>query len=187
MRARHPQTLLQLAQKAGPGIYPAIERSLAEDTRAVLDTVEAIAWLPIAIDVEVMEAVAARFDAAATAHLVAERQREEMGSSLLEGFIKTAMRVLGPSPSMLLKRLPGGWQHMFRHAGTVELVPTGEHDAEARFVGLPAMCIGSTAWMSALPVALQTLFELVGTKGTVTCRIADHEQGIALVSFEWEG
>jgi hypothetical protein len=187
VRARHPQTLLRLARAQAPDAYPALEASLAAETRAVLEAVTPMTWLPIAVDVEVMEAVAARLDAATTAKLVQDRQREEMQSALFDGFVKTALRVLGASPSMLLKRLPAGWQHLFRNAGTVEIVPTGMHDAEARFVGLPAMCIGSKAWMAALPAGLRMLYELVDVKGTVTCRITDPAKGVAHVLFQWEG
>ncbi len=185
VRARHPQTLLKHTRAAAPTAYPAILAALGAGTRAALDASIPVTWLPITLDVEVVEAIAERLGPAATASLIESRQREEMGSALFDSFVKMGMRVFGASPMTMVKRIPAGWRQLFRNVGTVEVVSTGDAEAEALFLGLPAPCIASEAWMAALPVGLCMLYELVRVKGTVTCRIEDAARGNARVTFRW--
>jgi hypothetical protein len=185
VRARHPQTLLKLSRAAGPQHYASITSALAAETRAALEAALPMAWLPIAIDVEVIEAIAARLGYARTAQLVEARQREEMVSPLFDGFVKMALRMFGASPRTMVRRIPIGWPQLFRDVGAVEVVSAEERGATVRFRGLPECCIASAAWMAALPVGLATLYELVEVKGTVTCAIEDAARGNALVTFAW--
>jgi hypothetical protein len=185
VRARHPQTLLRIAQETMPEEHAAIVAALSAPTLATLGSAIAMTWVAVEIDVEVMEATARHLGPAATFQLVEKRQREEMGSALFDGFVQTALRVFGASPANMLKRLPTGWAHLFRNAGWVEIVATHGHDAVARLHRLPAVCIGSEAWMTSLPVGLRTLYEIIGVKGTVECRIEDQAEGKALLTFRW--
>jgi len=185
VRARHPQTLLKLTRGVAPAVYPSIAAALSERTRDVLDTAIPMAWIPKAIDVEVMEAVALKLGPATTAQLVEARQREEMGSALFDGFVKMALRIFGATPFVMVKRIPSGWPQLFRGAGTAEVVSTVGREATVRFRGLPPVCLESAAWMAALPVGLRMLYELVNVKGTVDCKIEDAASGTVLLTFRW--
>jgi len=185
VRARHPQTLLTLTAEHAPVEHASVLEALRPDTRAALDGAAAATWLPMAIDIEVIEAVAERLGPRGTAALVEKRQREEMGSALFDGFVQTALRVFAASPVNMVKRLPAGWGHLFRNAGWIEVVSTGRSNAVTRFHRLPRECTSSAAWMAALPVGLRTLYEIVGAKGTVECRFEDASQETVLVTFRW--
>jgi hypothetical protein len=186
VRARHPQMLLRLAQETLPVEGAAILAAIRPETRAALAAADAMAWLPVEVDVEVVEAVAGQLAPAARDALLQARQHEEVGSSLLSGFVETALRAFTPSPAILVKQLPAGWGRVFRDAGWIALVSTGRHDAVTRFHRLPAVCIGSAPWVSSLSVSMQALYHLVNVTGTVDCRIEDPAQGTALVTFRWK-
>ncbi len=185
VRARHPQTLLLLTEESAPDRHPAVLAALRPETRASLQDAIAMTWLPMAIDVEVIETVAEQLGPEETATLVEKRQREEMGSALFDGFVQTALRVFGASPVNMVKRLPSGWGHLFRNAGWIEVVSTGPRNATCRVHRLPRECTRSAAWMAALPIGLRTLYEIVGTKGTVDCRFEDAGQEMVLLTFRW--
>ncbi len=185
VRARHPQALLSLTASTTPGSYPYVLARLRPETRVELEVAAETAWLPMAIDIEVVEAVAAQLGPSDTALLVAARQREEMGSALFDGFVQTALRVFGASPVNMVKRLPAGWGHLFRNAGWIEIVSTDRTTAVTRFHRLPYECTSSAAWMAALPVGLRTLYEIVGVRGTVDCRVEDAGLQTLLVTFRW--
>ena len=186
VRARHPQTLLRLIEETAPDAHAAVVAALEEATRVTLGGAVPATWIPMAIDIEVLEAASRHLSASALARLIEARQREEMGSALFDGFVQTALRVFGASPTNMVKRIPTGWTHLFRNAGWVEIVAAGRSDALARFHRLPAVCIASAPWMAALPVGLRTLYEIIGVKGTVECRIEDQDEGKALVTFRWK-
>jgi hypothetical protein len=179
VRARHPQMLLRLAEERAPAA------TLPEATRAALAAADPMAWLPVEVDVDVVEAMDAALGPGAQAVLEA-RQREEMKSSIFDGFVKTALRAFAPSPANMVTRLPSGWGRIFRNAGWVAVVSTGRHVAVARVHRLPAPCIRSAPWMAALPVSLATLYELIAATGTVDCQIEDPGEGTALLTFRWK-
>jgi hypothetical protein len=177
--------LLSLIEAREPASYPGIYGALRRETREVLERSLPLAWIPIEIDVEVVERVAEHLGDANFELLIEQRQREEMKSALFSGFVKTALRLFGASMSLLIKRLPSGWAHLFRNVSRVEIVSTGPHEAVAHFRGLPRVCIESAPWMAALPVGLRMLYELILKKGTVECRIEDPAAGDARVTFRW--
>ena len=179
MRARHPQTLLRLAEETAPG---SVAATLPAETRAALAAADPMTWLPVVVDVEVVEAVAALGPETSTAVLEA-RQREEMKSVLFAGFVQTTLRVFAPSPANMVKRIPAGWGRIFRHAGWFAVASVERNVAVAHFHRLPAVCVGSAKWMASLSVSMCTLYDLVGASGTVECRIEDAAQGMALCTF----
>jgi hypothetical protein len=197
VRARHPQTLLRLTGKMAPGAHATILASLRPETRATLDGALPMAWIPVEIDVEVMDAFYRELDGAVSlgetpkpplaAHsIIHARQREEMGSALFDTFVKMALRVLDASPSTVVKRIPSGWHQLFRDVGVVEVVRTSQRAADVRFRGFPPVCMASHAWIDALPVGLHMLYELVNATGTVTCEIEDLAQGNVIALFRWK-
>jgi hypothetical protein len=185
VRARHPQTLLRLARAAAPEAYPAIEEALGVATRATVESAIPSAWLPIELDVDVMEAVARRLGPIVAATLVEARQREEVGSALFNGFVQSVLRVSGASPAVLLKQLPAGWKQLFRDCGWIEIVEVASAEGRILFHALPRACVASDAWMAALPVGLGMLYEIIGVKGSVECRTRNVAEGSALIRFRW--
>lgn len=186
VRARHPQMLLRMAQEALPEGSPPMTASLSGETRATLAAADPMDWLPIEIDVEVVEAVAERMDPERNAALLAARQREEMGSSIFHGFVATALRAFAASPVTMVKRIPDGWARVWKDAGWVSVVSIARNVAVLRVHRLPPVIIGSRAWMTAMPISLQTLYELVGARGTVECRVEDPAEGTVLCTFRWK-
>ena len=185
MRARHPQTMLRLVRESAPSAYGEVEAALANDTRAVLADAIPAAWLPIEIDVEVMEAVASRLGPAATAELVHTRQREEMGSALFNTFVQMIVRISGATPATMVKQLPSGWKQLFRDAGTIDILSLDDHEASVVVRDLPRVCTLSAAWMTAMPIGLSMLYEIVGVKGTVAVEPRSVLDGGVRLTLRW--
>jgi hypothetical protein len=178
--------LLRIAEERVPEGAPSLTAALGGGTRTVLEATDPSGWLPMEIDIEVIEAVTRRFGPDAAASVIEARQREEMASALFAGFVKTVLHVFAASPASLVKQIPAGWARLFRNAGWVEIVSLGRSDAVIRMHRLPAMCIASSASMAALSVGLRSLYEIVGATGTVECWIEDATEGTVLVTFRWK-
>ncbi|APR77180.1 Hypothetical protein A7982_02527 [Minicystis rosea] len=185
MRARHPQTMLRLARERAERTYASIEAALSKDTRAALEHAIPAAWLPMEIDVEVIEAVTAELGAEMAAELVTARQREEIGSALFHTFVQTILRISGASPSTMVKQLPSGWKQLFRDAGTIEIAAIEANDASVVVRDLPRVCTMSAAWMSALPIGFSMLYEIIGVKGTVAVEPRSVLDGGVRLTFRW--
>jgi hypothetical protein len=180
VRVRHPQMLLALVRERHPDDYPAVAGRLRhrEDIEARLP----VEWIPIEADVELLDAMAALLPAAGVEALVRERQRQEMGSALFKTFVATIGKLVGLTPTSLVRQIPKGWGQLFQECGTVQVRAVGERTAELAVTGLPAVCLASPAWLDAMPVGMRTLFELVGTSGEVRRQGAPGE---VTLSFDW--
>jgi hypothetical protein len=185
VRARHPQTILRIARSTAAPVYPSIEAAVSAAARAQIEAAIPAAWLPIEIDVEVMEAIAGKLGPATTAQLVAARQREEMGSALFNTFVQTVLRLSGATPATVVKQLNAGWKQLFRDCGTIDVLEVGERHARVIFRDLPRVCVASAAWMSGIPAGMGMLYELIGMKGTAELEGRGGEKGTTLL-FRWE-
>jgi hypothetical protein len=47
------------------------------------------------------------------------------------------------------------------------------------------LCIGSSAWIGALPPGMRSLYELVKSKGEVTAAVSDLRAGDVELRFRW--
>ncbi|HEY2745712.1 MAG TPA: hypothetical protein VGL86_13850 [Polyangia bacterium] len=180
IRARHPQMLLALLAERHPSAHQKAMTTLACADK--LGHALPVEWLPIAIDVEVVDVVARQLSPSVMEALVSERQRQEMGSALFKTFVSTAQKLFGLSPATFIRHLNRGWQQIFSECGTIEVVRVEKHAGVVMLRALPEICLQSSAWIGALPAGMRVLYELVNTTGavTVTRRGADVE-----LAFAW--
>ncbi len=186
VRARHTQTLLRLGEARVPADAPTLASALDPRMRAVLESADPASWVPLEVDVAIVEVLNRRFGAAGAASIVDANVRMETDSTLLAGLVKTVLHVFAPSPAAIVKQIPAGWGRLFRDAGWVEVVSTGPRAALVRFHRLPAVCVASPAWVESVLVGLRSLYSLVGATGTVESRVEDAAHGTVLVTFRWK-
>ena len=141
-----------------------------------------VEWLPVEMDIEVMEAVSRQLSPSMTEALVSERQRQEMGSALFKTFVSTAQKLFGLTPATFIRHFGRGWRQVFSDCGEIEVASLERHSAVLMLRKLPEACLASSAWIGALPAGLRVLFELVNTTGDVTVarRVSDIE-----LRFTW--
>jgi hypothetical protein len=169
IRARHPQMLLELVQAQHPQLHAELLTSLRSAKQ--IATAMPVEWLPIEVDIELIDALANKLSPAALDNLVRDRQRLEMGSALFKTFVSTILRLFaGGSPATLVRHFPKGWSQVFSECGRVEVETADEaRHARMRIADLPAVCMASRAWIDAIPVGVQMLYELIKiTTGRVT-------------------
>ena len=175
--------LLELLQAQQPTLHAELMTSLRSAKR--IATAMPVEWLPIEADVELIDALANKLSPAALDSLVRDRQRLEMGSALFKTFVSTILRLLGGgSPATLVRHFPKGWSQVFSECGRVEIEEAeGVGHARLRIADLPAVCIASRAWIDAIPVGVQMLYELIkSTTGKVTLT---RDGSSVLLDFTW--
>jgi hypothetical protein len=180
LRARHPQMLLALLAERHPAAHAKVLPALqCGDQLAHALPVE---WLPVEMDVEVIDTVARQLSPSMMEALVSERQRQEMGSALFKTFVSTAQKLFGLSPATFIRHLGRGWRQVFSHCGEIDVVSLERGAAVVMLRALPAVCLASSAWIGALPAGLRVLYELVNTTGEVA--VARHVGDVEL-RFSW--
>lgn len=180
IRARHPQMLLALLAERHPHVNQKTMQTLqCADKLAHALPVE---WLPVEMDVELIDVVARQLSPSTLEALVAERQRQEMGSALFRTFVSTAQKLFGLTPKTMIRHLGRGWRQVFSDCGEIDVVSMEAHQATMMLRGLPEVCLASAAWIGVLPAGLRVLYELINTPGdiSVTRRGPDVE-----LAFRW--
>lgn len=180
IRARHPQMLIELLAELHPEVHARVIPTLscAEKLTHALP----VEWIPIEMDVELIDAVSAALSPATLAALVSERQRREMGSALFRTFVATMQKLFGLSPTTILRHLGRGWRQVFSECGEIDLVSLGDGQGVALLRGLPDVCLRSSAWIGVLPAGMRVLFEFVNTRGEVT---SQRRGGDIELRFRW--
>jgi len=141
-----------------------------------------VQWLPVEVDVEVCDTIARQLSPSQMDSLIAERQRQEMGSALFKTFVVTTTKLFGLSPATFIRHLGRGWRQVLQDCGEIEVLTLEKDQAKVMLRELPEVCLGSSAWIGALPAGMKVLFELVNTVGdvAVTLRRPDVE-----LRFTW--
>jgi hypothetical protein len=172
--------LLALVAERQPHVHAKVMQTLTcADKLAQALPVE---WLPVEMDVEVMEAVARQLSPSTTEALISERQRQEMGSALFKTFVSTAQKLFGLTPATFIRHLGRGWRQVFSDCGEIDVVSLERGAAVVMLRKLPEACLASSAWIGALPAGMRVLYELVNTPGQVT--VARHLSDVEL-RFTW--
>lgn len=161
--------MLALVAARHPALHAKILSSLrsAEQLKHALP----VEWLPIEVDIEVMEAVAHGLSWLEVESLVEDRQREEMGSALFKTFVLSVGKIFGLTPAQLVRHLGKGWRQVMQDCGTIEIETVEANAATAWLRDLPAACLASPSWTNAIAPGIRMLYELVGTRGTVTSQV----------------
>jgi hypothetical protein len=141
-----------------------------------------VEWLPVEIDVEVVDSIDRQLTPATMAALISERQRQEMGSALFKTFVATATKLFGLSPATIIRHLNRGWQQLLSDCGEIDVVKLEKRSATLMLRGLPDVCLGSRAWIGALAPGMRVLFELVNASGDVVASTRGHDVELR---FDW--
>jgi hypothetical protein len=164
--------------------HPAAHAKVAGSLRHGAEIAGAVPvqWLPVEIDVEVCDTISRQLSPSQMDSLIADRQRQEMGSALFKTFVVTATKLFGLSPPTIIRHLNRGWHQLLQDCGEMEIVTVEKNHATVLLRELPEVCLGSSAWIGALPAGMKVLFELVNTVGdvAVTMRRPDVE-----LRFTW--
>ncbi|MDB4964993.1 MAG: hypothetical protein JWN44_682 [Myxococcales bacterium] len=141
-----------------------------------------VEWLPIEIDVEVVDTIARALPRAGFESLIEDRQRQEMGSALFKTFIAATGKLFGFTPAMMIRHLGKGWRQVLQDCGVVEVAATESRAATVWLRQLPQVCLDSSAWIGALRPGMRMLYELVDSRGDVTVTV--HGRDVQL-RFNW--
>lgn len=154
--------MLELVKERHPALHADLLANLPSAKR--IETALPVEWLPVQIDIDLMEALGRKLAPQVLDELVKQRQRLEMGSALFKTFIATIGRLLGLTPTQLLRHFPKGWGQVFQDCGKVELEHVEEGRGRIRIRKMPAACLESRVWIESLPVGVGMLYELVKVK-----------------------
>jgi hypothetical protein len=141
--------------------------ALPSDARAAIEDAQPEAWLPVDHHVLLADLLSDAFGPA-RAH---EYYRREFVASLrrppFAALVKTGVRVLGVTPAAFLRWSGRVYETVFRAAGAAQGEVLGAGHGRLQYVGLPAVCAASDAWLDSAQGSLYGIYDFLGTRGGV--------------------
>ena len=172
--------LLSLLAERHPAAHAKVMTGL-QHGKSLADTLP-VEWVPVEVDIEVIETVARQLTPSKMEELVSERQRQEMGSALFKTFVSTAQKLFGLSPTTIIRHLGRGWRQIFSDCGEIEIVNLEKRSAVVMIRSLPEACLASSEWIGALPAGMRVLYEFVNSRGDVS--VVQRDRDVEL-RFTW--
>jgi len=148
--------------------HEAAARILAELPPAHLKVIERstrVDWLPVEVDVALVQVIHAEVGDEGLRHWGREALRRSFESSALRPLITTVARVFGLSPAALLKAAPQAWRATFRGCGELS-VEEASGGLVVRLVGLPSQ-LHHRPFQLSIGGSLEAVFDLAKVDGHI--------------------
>ncbi len=145
-----------------------------------------VSWLPVALNVQTVEAVATAFGEERGLALLASCVYAQFDTPLWKGFIGGAVRLLGTEPGSLGRWIPEAMGLVFRGCGRWSTERTGETELSVRVQELPAALVAHRLWLGSLAIGMTPLFTLCGQDGSARLAEVSEAERRALYLLRWK-
>ena len=169
------------------GLWEAVrEASIARDPIAAewLDTPLTGDWVPFARHLHMMRALCDVVGESGAREVGRERLHLALRGGVLAPVLRGWMRSYAGAPAQLLRVAPHAWKAVFRHAGHMELVPSGEREVRFRVEDVPASILECEPWHRFLEGYGCGMLEAGSYAGAASVRRADASDALE-IRFSW--
>ena len=170
---------------AALGRLEAVEQA-DPDLLLEVDAAARVSWLPVDLNVRMVEAVAAKFGEQRGIELLAECVYRQFDTPLWKSFVGGAMRLLGTDPGLLGRFLPEALQLVFKSCGRWSVDNTGDTELTVSVRELPAALARHRLWLRSLATGMTPLFTLCGCDGTSRLADVNEADGTARYVLAWK-
>jgi len=175
-------------------VFAALERqerlaALARHAPSLVGEVAAaprMTWLPIELNVRMVEAAAAAFGEARGLEILAGCVFAQFETALWKGFIGGAVRLLGTQPGSLGRWIPQAMGLVFRDCGSWSAAQSGEAELSVEVRDLPAALARHRLWLRSLAIGMTPLFTLCGAEGSSELAELDPDARRARYRLHWK-
>ena len=143
-------------------------------------------WIPVEVNVEWVEAVFRILGEARAGALFRGMTRHDFDESILKTFIAGAMRLFGTDMGVLLRRLPAGFETMFRNTFRASYEATGDRTARVTLDALAPPCIASAPWLESVRRGIWGIFDIRGVSAEIDLIERDYALSRAVFSLSWD-
>lgn len=145
------------------------------------------AWLPIALNVRVVEAMARAFGAERGITILAECVYAQFDTPLWRNFVAGGIRLLGRDPGSLGRWIPQALKLVFRDCGVWSAERSAPSELTVTAQELPPELASHELWIRSLAVGFTPLLTLCGASGTSELATLDADAGSATFVVRWKG
>jgi hypothetical protein len=182
IKARHTRTSLEVVGELFPAAEPAVMARLTPLVKEALEAAFRLDYLPVMVNLEVVEAIHAELGPRGSRQVARESLRRTLTGPLLGGLVSTAIALFGNTPPGLLRWIGRGYGWVCRDCGEFRMVGAEEGRVELRLEELPDE-LNIPSYLDAMAGALEAFLDICHAAGRVT---VDPWPGGARFEVHWK-
>jgi hypothetical protein len=162
-----------------------LDRIVGEERRRGIMGLSMLSWIPIELDVEIVDAVSEvlgqeRFAAFTRAYVSDIMPRPPLGA-----LIDLGTKMMGVSPESFLRWWDRGWRAVYRGCGVTKGIVSGDAKGSIIYEKLPQACAQSEAFVAAIVSSSYAPFAWTGHDGSVRITSWRPEDGYLELALSW--
>lgn len=146
----------------GPGEAARVKRRISDATRELVEGASRVAWLPVATDVDVTEAIDETVGRERMRRCMKDGLLAAVEGPLLSPFRRSVQAIFGITPSAYLRRAPRAFDAIYRDAGRFEISDRAETELVVWYRQIPPEIGASEAYVVGMAGALEAAMVLAG-------------------------
>jgi hypothetical protein len=163
-----------------------VREGLRPESREAIVGASRIAFLDLALDVEVTEILYREAGPDRAREILRANLAETFTSPILRSFVTMALRLRGNEPGRLLQWNSKVWGQIYRHFGSISFVPVGHSEGRFELSALPLAIAEHSVYLDGIAAAISAVFDLLEIDGQVELKAVDPAAGRAIISAVWE-
>jgi hypothetical protein len=185
VRAKFLQHWLTFPEQYEPRAATRLSQLVSDEKRRAIQAAHALVWLPMTLDIEVVDAVAqvvgpAHFSELARAFFLEIMLRPPLGA-----LFELGTKLMGLSPEAFLRWWDKGWGAVYRNCGTATgFVDDAEH-GRVVYRNMPRLCLESDAFVEAVVATGRGVYALTSVEGGVRIVQRRIDDGALELEFTW--
>ncbi|MCG8590179.1 MAG: hypothetical protein MJE66_12880 [Proteobacteria bacterium] len=161
-----------------------VRQRLKPETLERVETTSQVAWLPVALDVELTEAFFAVAGRERAERVLRENLAASFDRPLLKPMLEGAFAIFGRSPERMLKWSSKVWSLLYRDCGQMKLVSGEAGRATLELVDLTPEIAGSRNYLRGVAAAVLGFFDMACIPDS-KARLATQEADRAAFELSW--
>lgn len=184
VRARAIQQWLLLAERHDAVTEARLKQLIGEPTLGAIRDAAPLSWVPIELDVKLVEAVANIFGARRFAAFTRAFFLDLVPRPPLNALVDSGIKLMGRTPQSFLRWWGKGWEAIYKNVGTVRSLIDSPVSGRVIHERMPTACVQSEAFVESLLGSAYGVYAFTNTTGVV--RVGQHKPHAGLIELEFE-
>lgn len=185
VRAKFLQLWLASFERFEPSGAAKLTQLVGEQKRRAVADLSMLSWVPIALDVEMVDAVAEVLGPVRFGEFTRAYVGEIMPRAPLGALIDLGTKMIGVSPESFLRWWDKGWNAVYRDVGKVKgFVIDGAH-GRVVYERMPRVCVESRAFVDAVVSTAYAVYTWTGRSGVVKVSELRADEGYLELALAW--
>ena len=180
------QGTLAAVSALDPELGERVAARLAPETRDRLTQASRIAWLALAVDVELTDAIYAELGSARAQELFRANLTGALDAPVLRSLAQGALRIFGASPARVFGWAPKAYAQLYKDAGVMRFEQDAPGSARLELEALPACVAESARYLDGIAASIAGGFDFMGEKGEVCIESRSPAARRASFRLEWD-